>query len=461
MENTKTKRIVLLIVSVASFLVPFMSSSINVALPLIGKEFMMDAVLLSWVSTSFLLTAAMFLLPFGKLADIYSRKKIFFYGILIYTIFSFLSAISKSSLFLICFRAFQGIGGAMIFGTSVALLSSVFPPGERGKALGYNSAAVYLGLSLGPFLGGFLTKIFGWQSIFFLNVILGVILIALIFFKLKGEWIGARKEKFDVVGSLFYGFSLLMIIYGFSLFPKNLSQWLILIGVIGFLSFLKWEMKVKNPLLDINLFKNNIIFTFSNLAAFLNYSATFGVSFLLSLYLQYIKGFDPQKAGLVLISQPVVMAVFSPIAGRFSDKIEPRIIASFGMLVTFISLLMFTSLRENTSLEFIVTSLIFLGFGLAFFVVPNTNAIMNSVERGIFGLASAMVATMRLTGQMFSMGISMLMLAKFLGKVQITPQYYSLFLHTTKIIFAIFAFLCFIGIFISFGRKKICGPGGN
>lgn len=461
MKKNEVKKIVLFVAIAASFLTPFMSSSINVALPSIGKELGLDAILLSWVSSAFLLSAAVFLVPLGKLADIFGRKKIFFLGTLIYTIFSFLCSISKSGTFLIFSRSLQGIGGAMIFGTSIALLSSVFLPGERGKALGYNSAAVYLGLSLGPFLGGFLTQIFGWQSIFFFNVFLGSILIVLVFFKLKGEWAETKKEKFDFVGSFLYSLSLFLIVYGFSLFPKNLGKLLILLGGIGFLFFIKWENKIENPVVNIKLFRANITFTFSNLAALLNYSATFGVGFLLSLYLQYIKGFDAQKTGLILISQPIIMSVFSPIAGWLSDKVKPYKIASFGMFLSFISLLIFTFLKENTSLEFIITSLIVLGFGLAFFASPNTNAIMSSVEKEFYGVASATLATMRLVGQMFSMGISMLILANYLGKIQIIPQYYPIFLQATKIIFSVFSIFCFVGMFFSLLRTKIGGPGGN
>ncbi len=239
MINDANKRTALIVATLASFLTPFMSSSINIALPSIGKEFAIDAVLLSWVTTSYLLTAAMLLVPFGKIADIYGRKKIFTYGILIYTISSFLSAISISTFMLICFRILQGIGGAMIFGTGVAILTSVFPVSERGKALGINVAAAYLGLSFGPFLGGFLTQLFGWRYIFLVNVPLGLIIIAFIFLKLKGEWAEARGEKFDFAGSALYGISVIMIMYGFSIIPAMLGGWLILTGILTIAVFVK------------------------------------------------------------------------------------------------------------------------------------------------------------------------------------------------------------------------------
>ena len=454
-NNIVNKRAALLVATLASFLTPFMGSSVNIALPSIGKEFLMDVVLMNWVATSYLLAAAMFLVPFGKIADIYGRKKIFLYGVSIYTISSFLSAISTSAITLISFRILQGIGSAMIFGTGVAILTSVFPVGERGKVLGINAAAIYLGLSLGPFVGGVLTQHLSWRSIFLANVPLGLVIVIFAFCKLKGEWAEARGEKFDFIGSIVYGISLATIMYGFSLIPAMSGLWLVLGGIFVLLLFVGWETKAENPVLDINLFRNNTVFAFSNLAALINYSATFAVGFFLSLYLQYIKALSPQNAGLILVSQPVVMAIFSPFAGRLSDRFEPRIIASAGMALSVISLSLFAFLNQKTALEFVVASLILLGFGLALFSSPNTNAVMSSVERRFYGVASATLGTMRLTGQMLSMGIAMLIFAIYIGKVQITPQYYPLFLTSIKTAFIIFAVLCFAGIFASLARGKV------
>lgn len=343
----------------------------------------------------------------------------------------------------------------MIFSTGVAILTSVFPAEERGKALGINVAAVYLGLSLGPFLGGLLTEHFGWRSIFVLNVPLGLIIIAFIFWKLKGEWAEAKGEKFDITGSVIYSLMLVATMYGFTQLPDISGVWLIVIGVVGLVGFVKWEMKVKSPVLNIGLFRNNTVFALSNLAALINYSATFAVGFLLSLYLQYIKGLSPQNAGLILVAAPVVQAVFSPLAGRLSDRIEPRIVASAGMGLTSVGLVLLTFLGEKTSLGFIVASLVVLGFGFALFSSPNTNAVMSSVEKRFYGVASGMLATMRQVGMTFSMGMAMLLFALYIGRVQITPEYYSLFLRSVNVAFVIFASLCFAGTFASLARGKI------
>ena len=455
LDDTTNKRAALVIATLTSFLTPFMGSSVNIALPSIGKEFAMHAVSLSWITTSYLLAAAMFLVPMGRIADISGRKKILRYGISLDLAASVLLAVSTNEIEFICLRVLQGIGGAMIFGTAVAILTSVYPVGERGKALGINVAAVYSGLSLGPFIGGFLTQHLGWRCIFISYVPLELIIIVLILWKLKGEWAEAKGEKFDLGGSVIFGLSLVALMYGFSLLPNVSAVWLILFGVVGIFTFVRWETRVDSPVFDTKLFRHNIVFAFSNLAALINYCATSATGFLLSLYLQYTRGLSPENAGLILVSQPVIMAVFSPLAGRLSDRIEPRIVASIGMTLTVIGLLLFAFLNSATSFPFIIFNLILLGFGFALFSSPNTNAVMSSVEKKFYGVASATLATMRLTGQMLSMGIAMLVFAVYIGRAQITPENYPAFLTSAKTAFIIFAVLCFGGIFASLSRGKV------
>ncbi len=445
------KSIALLVTVLASFLTPFMGSATNIALPSIGKEFKVDAITLGWIATSYLLAAGMFSVPFGRLADVRGRKKVFVIGLLVYSIGSFLSAISPSAELLIGFRVVQGIGGAMIFATAVAILTSVFPPSERGKAIGVNTGAVYTGLSLGPFLGGYLTQNFGWRSVFFVNVPLGILALTLALLKLRGEWAEARGERFDFKGSVIYSLMLLLTIYSLT----ELAVPFLIAGLILLFAFIASESRVEQPVLEIRLFRNNLTFSLSNLAALLNYSATFAVGFILSLYLQYVKGFDPQNTGMILISQPVIMAIFATFAGWLSDRIEPRIVASAGMAVTALSLFIFSNIDASTSISLIVANLMLLGFGLALFSSPNTNAIMSSVERKFFGVASATVATMRLTGQILSMALVMLVFSILMGRVEITPEYYPMLIESARLSFMLFTVLCVVGIFASLGRGRI------
>ena len=455
MTERKDRKYILIITSISSFTTPFMGSAINLALPSIGKEFSLNAVVLGWIATSFLLATAALLLPAGRLADIYGRTKLFKLGIGIYTIASLFCGISYSGEVLILSRILQGIGAAMLFSTSTAILVSFFSPAERGKVLGINTAAVYTGLSSGPFLGGIITQHFGWRYIYFINALLGLISLIIAFRKLKYEWAEARGEKFDIAGSIAYGVTLIIIMCGFSILPKMYGTYLIILGLIGFYIFSRFELKVSNPVFNMSLFTTNKAFAFSNLAALINYSATFAVGFLLSFYLQYIKGFNPQTAGIILVSQPVMMAVFSPISGKISDKTEPRIVASMGMIITTIGLFILIFLKAETSVVFIVASLVFLGFGFALFSSPNTNAVLSSVEKKFLGVAASTLSTMRLTGQMLSMGIALLIISIFIGQSKITPENHNALLSGIGIAFILFTILCFAGIFASLARGKI------
>jgi len=437
---------------VSSFLTPFMASGINVAMPFIAKEFGLSAVAIGWVVTAYMLAAAMFLVPFGRLADLVGRKRIFALGICVNIAGTALGALAPSTLFLILGRAVQGVGGAMIFGTGVAILTSVYPPGERGRALGLNTAAVYTGLSLGPVLGGLLVHAWGWRSVFWATVPIAAAALALTLVRLKGEWADARGEGFDFKGSLIFGLGLVSLMYGFSRLPSVLGLALTAAGLAALAGFVLFELRAKAPLLDLRLFRTNRIFAFSNLAALINYSATSAVAFLMSLYLQYVKGLPPHKAGLVLVAQPIVMALASPFAGKLSDRSEPRVIASLGMAISAAGLVLFSFLRTGTGFVFIVASLVCLGLGFGLFSSPNTNAVMCSVEKRHLGVASAALGTMRLSGQMLSAGITMMIFALVMGRAPIQPSVYPQFLRSVRIAFVFYALLCIAGIFASLAR---------
>ncbi len=449
------KRVVLFVATMASFLTPFMGSAVNVAIPSIGREFAMNAITLTWIPMAYLLAAAMFLVPLGKLADISGRRKIFVFGMVGYTIMSLLCSLATSETMLIAFRALQGFSDAMMFGTSMAIVVSVIPPSERGRALGITVAGVYSGSSLGPFIGGFITHYFGWRSIFYLTAVLGATVVVATLWKLRGEWYGARGQKLDLVGSGIYAFTLLAVMYGLSLLPASTGYLLIALGLICLVAFVLWESHVANPVLDVRLFRHNRTFAFSNLAALINYSSTFAISFLLSLYLQYVKGLDPNTAGIIMLSQPVVMAVFSPLAGRLADRIEPRIVSSTGMAFTALGLTQFAFLDAGSGLPRVVVALLTTGLGFALFSSPNTSAIMGSVDRAYYGVASATTGAMRLIGQMLSIGIAALIIDEFVGKVQITPPVYPAFLAGSHFGFLLFAGLCLVGVFASLSRGKL------
>jgi EmrB/QacA subfamily drug resistance transporter len=453
-DDKTLKRSVLIVTSFAAFLTPFLGSAINLALPAIAKDFNTTAIELGWIASSFILSCVIFLLPFGRLADIVGRKKIFTYGISLFTISTFLIIFSWNIESLIIFRIFQGISAALIFGTSMAILTSVFGPGERGRAMGINITAVYSGLSGGPVIGGLLTQHFGWRSIFVFLVPIGLISFYLIFKKMKTEWIEAKGENFDWKGSAIYGLSMASFMFGFSKLPSA-SGWIFLgSGVILGLLFLFFEKWIDNPVFDVRLILRNRVFAFSGLAALIHYSATSATGFFISLYLQYLKGLDAKTAGFIMISQPVMMALLSPLAGKLSDKFNPGIIASVGMGLTATGLIMLCFLTATSPVFMIVGLLIIMGIGFGLFSSPNSNAIMSSVEKKHLGVASGVVGTMRMVGQMLSMGIAMMLLALYVGQVAITPAAFPGLISGMRTGFVIFSLLCILGIFASLARNN-------
>jgi len=453
-EEKAFKKSVLLISTFAAFLTPFLTSAVNLALPSIGNDLHANAINLGWVISSFILTSAIFLLPFGRLGDIIGRKKIFTIGIVLFTISTFLIVFSHSITSLIILRIFQGFSSAMIFGTSMAILTSVFQPGERGRAIGINITATYLGLSLGPVIGGLLTHYLGWRSIFAFLVPFGIISVVLIQTKIKTEWAEAVGEKFDWRGSLIYGIALASFMYGFSRLPSSLGWVCIATGVFMAVVFLFFENRISNPVFDIRLILRNRIFAFSGIAALINYSATSAIGFFISLYLQYLKGLDARTAGLIMISQPIAMTLLSPLAGKLSDKRNPGAIASVGMGITASGLVLLCFISETTPDYLIVLLLLLMGIGFGLFSSPNSNAIMSSVEKRHLGVASGVVGTMRMVGQMMSMGIAMMLISLFIGKQTINPATYPGLISAMRTGFVIFSILSVFGIFASLARHE-------
>jgi EmrB/QacA subfamily drug resistance transporter len=445
---------VLLGISLTSFLLPFLLAAVNIAMPDIQREFRADAVLLSWVATIYILSAAVLLLPLGRLAEIHGRKKLFLLGIGIFTVSCLGAVFAWSMEVLLVLRVCQGLGGAMTVTTSVAILMSVFPPLERGKALGFNVAAVYLGLTLGPVIGGALTSYFSWRGVFGAAVLLGLAALFLAWARLKGEWAEARGESFDLAGAVIYGVALVCLLYGATTLPDLLGAGLVVMGLAGVVVFVLWELRTTHPVFEVRLFRNNKPFAFSNLAALINYSATFAGMFLLSLYLQYVQGLTPHMAGLVLLSQPLVMTILSPYAGRLSDRREPGYIASVGMGMTSLGLVALALLGDDTPLVLVVGILLFMGVGYALFSSPNTNAVMSSVDKRYYGVASGAVATMRVLGMTFSMAVATVVFALVIGRVEIVPEVYPQFLTGMKTCFTIFAVLCAVGVYFSFVRGR-------
>jgi len=303
-------------------------------------------------------------------------------------------------------------------------------------------------------MGGILTQTLGWQSLFIINAAAGMLIIAGIAFGVRAEWAEARNDRFDFTGSVIYMLAMTALMYGFSQLPGRFALILTLAGAAGLLFFIRWELRARTPVLEIGLFRDNKIFAFSNLAALINYAATFGITFVLSLYLQSVKGLNPRDAGLILITQPIVMAVIASVSGRLSDRIDSRILSSAGMGIIVAGLISLIFLSGDTSSLYLVTCLVVLGFGFGMFSSPNTNSVMSSVEKKFLGTASATLGTMRLTGQMFSMAIAAMSIHLFIGDSPIHEAAVPYFMKSLRVIFTVFALLCFAGVFASLARGK-------
>lgn len=454
-QDPATKKYALITVMVASFTTPFMGSAINLAIPSIGHEFNSSALLLSWVVSSYLLSSAAFLLPFGRLADMVGRKKIFTLGVIIFSISSLLCGLAWSVQALIGLRILQGVGSAMTFGTGMAILTSIYPPQERGRVLGINVATVYTGLSLGPVLGGAMNQHLGWESIFFLNAVIG--LAALVSAaRIKGEWAGAKGESFDTAGTVLYMAGLVAFLFAFStIATSDTSKYILLMGLVLLVLFVRHEMKSNQPLIDIKLFSRNVTFAMSNLAALINYSATFAVTFLMSLVLQVVIGYSSSAAGMILLAQPVMMALLSPFAGALSDRVQPRLVSSIGMGLSALGLFLLSFVARETPVGLIVGILMLLGTGFALFSSPNMNAIMGSVDKRYYGVASSTSGTMRLIGQAVSIAVATLIIDLYVGSAQLSPAVAEQLQKSSKVAFIVFAITCVGGVFASLARGNM------
>lgn len=447
MDYKELKKDLLIVGILVSFLTPFVRSSINLALPALAIEFDLSAVFLTWISTVYLLVNAILYIPFGRIGDIYGRKRIFQIGLIIFTISSFVSAFSISGEMFLLFRILQAIGNAMIFANLNAMISSAFPVNERGRAFGLTSMGVFVGLIFGPILGGAITEIVGWRTLFYLDTLIGIIAIFAIT-RFKYDWIDAEGEKLDILGSFLLGMSLISIIYGFSNLTHKYGLFPLIGGIIALSLFYLVQKRAAFPLINLSLFKSRS-FTFGNITAFINYGAFVSVGFILSLYLQYLKSYDPLTAGLIVSVQSIMMVIVSPFAGRLSDKIAPENVSTVGMVLTTIGVALMTLINFENALYLGGISLIVFGAGIGLFYASNTKMVMSAVDKKYFGVASATLSNIRSIGQIFGMSIVMLIISSILGNAQIMPSNYPELIISLRLSLVAIAILSAIGILTS------------
>lgn len=444
----ESKNLLLLICTVLSFFTVFAVNAVTIVIPSIASEYGMSNIIQNWVTIIFLLVVAVLSVPAGQISAKFGLKKVTNISIVLFIIISVVNVlVTTQEQFLAC-RFILGISLAFINVTSMAMIVSAFPPEERGKALGINITGVYVGLSLSPVLGGILNYNLGWRSVVLFGVPFLFVILALLLTKIDEEWISFKGIPLDIKGSLTYGIGMVLFMYGFTILNTQLGIVLTILGILILIIFGLIELRREYPVFNINFFKNHK-FLSANFASLCAYLATYAVTTILNYHLQYIKGFDSQTAGLILLVAPLCQVVLAPIAGRLSDKYVPQILAAIGMALGTISLFLFSSLNGQTPLEFLILSMIIYGIGFGLFSPPNTNVIMGSVPPKDTSIASAAVATMRTVGQAMSMGILTLVFAFVMGNVPIIEQYYPLLISSCQITCLICVVLCIASVFAS------------
>jgi EmrB/QacA subfamily drug resistance transporter len=391
-----------------AFMAPFLGSIVAVALPDMGSDLDLGFVGGLWVQAAYLLTFAVALIPAGRSADAWGALRIYRIGAVVFAVTSAVAGTAASAGWMIAARVGQGLGAALLSATSVVLVTRAFPRQERGRALGINVTAVYLGLALGPVIGGVLTERTDWRLIFFLP--LPVALATLAFGMRLREQSQARRARVDVPGTVLLAVALGSGMTGLIMGP--VWGWtavrtvaLLTAGVAGLAAFVAVERARPDPLVDVRTLLRNPVFAASNLAALLNYTAIFGVFALTSVFLQVSGGRSPEMTGFVLAAQPFVMVALAGLAGRLSDKVGHRSLATAGMLVISAGMFLLSRLSADTQLWWVVAPLGLIGVGVAAFSAPNTSAVMGSVTRSQYGVAAATVGTMRVLGQSLSVAI--------------------------------------------------------
>ncbi len=426
---------------------------LNLALNAIGAEFNCSAHDLGWVSSIYFIVSVMALVPTAKLSDIYGKKKMFMTGIVIATVGLIFCSTAQNIYSLYVFRGVCGVGMAMISGTSVSMISDVYPKEERGAALGVNTASVYLGAALGPSMGGFITDLIGWRWIFVVIVplmLVGFFAIMRFPYNIKNS----PGQKYDMKGAIVYVIGIGLMMFGLISLPEIYAMVMMFIGGLFIMAFIFIETHEEFPLMQMKLFRNSR-FSRSLLALFLNYASSYCTTFFLSLYLQNMGAMTATQAGLVLMAQPVMQVIFTLLAGKLSDRIDKRILPTLGMLITAVSLFMLLTVGITLNLPLMIAALIVGGIGYGVFSAPNTSATMSYVQPYEYNQASAMIATMRQIGMMLSMGVATCLISIHLGSTAaLEPSNYPQFMEVMKTAWIMCISFSLVGAVISWFRGK-------
>ncbi|MBR4447987.1 MFS transporter [Methanobrevibacter sp.] len=444
----KFETYVVFISFITSFFAVFLSNGVIIGVPAIAQDFGMNNVIQNWVPTILFLVVAMFTVPAGQISGKFGVKKSLLAGIIVFLIGSIGACLSFSTESFLFFRMMQGAGMAFLNVSAMAMVVHAVPPKNRGKALGFTVTGVYLATSLSPVICGFLVHNIGWRSIFYFVIPFLVLCIIIMVLKIPQEWKTYEDQPIDKVGSILWGIGILTFIYGFTSLVNTQGIILTVFGLIVLCIFGAYELKQSSPVFNMKLFKNSK-FTSSNVAALCSYIAIMVVTTILNYHFQYVRGWDAQMSGLILIITPIIMAVMAPNAGKLSDRIHPQKLAATGMAIAAVALAILTFLNGDTPLYVVVLAMVLQGIGMGLFSSPNMNAIMSSVPPKYAPTASASQATMRTIGQTMSLGLLTLIFAWVMGSLKLAPQYASMIVQASQTICLICTVACVLAIFAS------------
>jgi EmrB/QacA subfamily drug resistance transporter len=404
------KWLVLLAVAINGIMVILDMSIVNIAFPRLTRVFEIEPSVVLWITVAYSLVTAGLMPIFGRIGDIFGRKRVFILGYILFTIGLTLCSFSQSILQLILFRVVQAVGGAMAMALGMAIVTAVFPDEERGKALGIMSALFFVGPLIGPVLGGFLLDNFDWRSIFYLRVPIGIIGIIMAWVFLREQRVPNISSKLDLLGAgtLFGSLSCLILFFNLGGRSGFASPPVLLLAagtVILLALFVVQVRRTEHPVVDLNLFKNRI-FTGSNIALGIQSLALSANLLLMPFYLIDGIGYSTLESGLLLAIPPIIMAVIAPLSGWLSDKVGSRLFCTAGMILTCLSLFLFSRLGAEASIADIILSLVIFGMGAGLFMSPNANLIMGAAPKDRLGTASALMNTMRTIGMSCGMAIA-------------------------------------------------------
>lgn len=433
LSNTPVTSIALIIVCAGYLIAPLGMAAVNVAIPALALDLQANAMKVGWLPTIYILSNVAFILPFGKLADNYGRKRVFVAGLVLNAVAAGMCAIATNIDWVLFWRFVQGAAGAMIFGTGIAIITSVTPSHKRGAALGTVAACVYIGLTLAPAVGGWLTQWLGWRSVFYFQIPLIIALLVVIKMKLQGDWKNEKHSSFDWWGSgIFIVFSFTLV-YGLSKLPSLLGMVLLSASIVSLIAFIYHQSRSRRPLIRVQMFRESRVFSLSLSTSFLMYGSNFAIIFLFSLYLQYIRGFSPAEAGQILLLQALFMAIVAPIAGKLADRFQPRIIATLGCMIVTVGFIFLIQINLETSAAYIGASLSLIGIGFGLFSTPNNSAIMGAVNEQEVGVASASMNLSRTIGNLVGMSLVNLMMHHYLGDATFTPDQNPALMNTVSL----------------------------